>query len=61
MMFHSDKDFYCGPQGYDTVQFGSCVGATIPEQNADPNIRASFPTLSDYLRTHASPNPWIIF
>jgi hypothetical protein len=51
MMSHGDKDFYCGMQSYDTVQSGSCVGATVPEQNAASNVRASFPTLSDYLRT----------
>jgi hypothetical protein len=41
MRSHGDTDFYCGPQGYDTVQSGSCVGASVPEQNADPNFRAS--------------------
>jgi len=55
-----DKDFCCGPQSYDTVQSGSCIDATVPAQNAAPNFRASFPTLSDYLRTYVSPNPWII-
>ena len=57
MRSHDDKDFYCGPHGYDTVQSGSCVGSTVPEQNADPNFRASFPTLSDYLRITLRPTP----
>jgi hypothetical protein len=46
MSSHDDKDFYCGPQGCDTVQSGSCIVATVPEQNADPNFMASFPTLT---------------
>ena len=60
MRSQGDKDFYCSPQSYDTVQSGSCIDANVPAQNAAPNFRVSFPTLSDYLRTYVPPNPGII-